>query len=138
MANAAVPIDSASVLDLGVSLCAFVTSARLLFSSSRKRQFRCSISALPPISFLPSTPLPPKPGVAPGPGTRYPFCGNRCTRHLNFRGQEIVAEYGEIEDCDVKPVTSMEELFADWTDFNENISRWDTENVTNMYTAGTG
>jgi len=41
-------------------------------------------------------------------------------------------EYGHISDWDVSEVTSMEELFKDMKDFNEDLSRWNTGKVENM------
>ena len=46
--------------------------------------------------------------------------------------QEAIDKYGEIADWQVISVTDMSGLFANMMDFNENISQWATENVTNM------
>ena len=46
--------------------------------------------------------------------------------------QAVVDKYGEIGDWDVSHVTNMSGLFWKQKDFNENISRWDTSNVTTM------
>jgi surface protein len=40
--------------------------------------------------------------------------------------------FGEIEEWDVSAVTCMKELFADRSDFNDDISRWNVSNVTDM------
>ena len=45
--------------------------------------------------------------------------------------EAVVARFGEIGDWNVSAVTGMQELFA-FQDFNEDISRWDTSNVTTM------
>ena len=46
--------------------------------------------------------------------------------------EAVVARFGEIGDWNVSAVTSMVGLFADQEDFNEDISRWDTSNVTDI------
>ena len=46
--------------------------------------------------------------------------------------QEAIDKYGEIADWQVSAVTDMSRLFM-MEDFNENISQWDTGNVTSMW-----
>merc|ERR1712159_158415 len=41
-------------------------------------------------------------------------------------------QYGHISSWDVSEVTSMESLFEDYSNFNEDLSAWDVSNVTNM------
>ena len=41
-------------------------------------------------------------------------------------------QYGPIGDWDVSRVTDMSGLFKDKNSFNDDISRWDVSNVTNM------
>ena len=50
--------------------------------------------------------------------------------------------YGHISDRETSQVANMKELFSGYTDyggdanmqsFNDDISRWDTSNVTSMY-----
>ena len=40
--------------------------------------------------------------------------------------------YGEINTWNTINITSMEELFRDKQNFNDNISNWNTSKVTNM------
>ena len=42
------------------------------------------------------------------------------------------SKYGDISAWDTSAVTSMEELFNDKGEFNQDISRWNVSNVTNM------
>ena len=52
---------------------------------------------------------------------------------LWIKNREVaLTMYGPIEEWNVSQVTSMEGLFQDCTDFNENIGSWNTSNVTNM------
>ena len=46
--------------------------------------------------------------------------------------QEAIDKYGEIADWHVISVTDMSRAFEGMEDFNENISQWDTDNVTSM------
>lgn len=46
--------------------------------------------------------------------------------------EEIIQERGHISDWNISRVTSLERLFMDTKDFNEDISRWNTYKVTNM------
>ena len=40
--------------------------------------------------------------------------------------------YGEINSWDVSQIEDMSELFENQRTFNQDISNWDTSNVTNM------
>ena len=45
---------------------------------------------------------------------------------------EVVKQYGEIENWDTSLVTDMSNLFKDKTEFNSDISKWNTSQVINM------
>lgn len=47
------------------------------------------------------------------------------------RPQALVV-YGNIGDWDVRRVTTMSRLFEDLSNFNDDISRWNTSNVTDL------
>ena len=45
---------------------------------------------------------------------------------------QATTKYGHIKDWDTSAVTSMFRLFYNKSQFNDDISRWDVSNVTNM------
>ena len=45
---------------------------------------------------------------------------------------ELIRNYGKIEDWDTSNITSMNGLFHGMSDFNKDISKWDTSNVDDM------
>ena len=46
--------------------------------------------------------------------------------------QQVINNYGRINDWDVSQVTNMKKLFAGINHFNEDISNWNVSNVTTM------
>ena len=44
----------------------------------------------------------------------------------------IIKKYGKIEDWNTSEVTDMSDLFCNYNDFNEDISKWDVSKVTDM------
>ena len=46
--------------------------------------------------------------------------------------QQVIDNYGPINNWDVSQVTNLSELFKYCQHFNENISKWNVSNVTNM------
>ena len=75
-------------------------------------------------------------GIQDSKGTRKPRPITNFNFHLLVndvcRGRSIDPCYGEIEDWDVSQVSYMSEAFKNQTDFNRDISRWDTSNVITM------
>ena len=45
---------------------------------------------------------------------------------------DIIKKYGKIGDWNTSEITTMNRLFYEERDFNEDISKWDTSNVKNM------
>ncbi|RYY68137.1 BspA family leucine-rich repeat surface protein, partial [archaeon] len=79
----------------------------------------------------------PPPSVAPV-STGYVFTTNDtlklavqvwCDKGTRARAER---EYGHISTWNTSQVTSMQELFRNKTDFNDDISTWNVSNVTNM------
>ena len=56
----------------------------------------------------------------------------RWIRAEGLEKEEIIQERGHISDWNISRVTSLEKLFMNTKDFNEDISRWNTYKVTNM------
>ena len=50
-----------------------------------------------------------------------------CTNRTN-----AIERYGHISYCDTSAVTNMAKLFQNKGDFDDDISKWDVSNVTNM------
>ena len=54
------------------------------------------------------------------------------TLEENEDGSSSHSKYGPIHTWDTSQVTDMQEIFADATEFNQDIGKWDVSNVTNM------
>ena len=50
----------------------------------------------------------------------------------NRFSNDLILQYGKIEDWDTSEVSDMSELFLNASEFNADISEWDVSNVTNM------
>eukprot|EP00964_Phaeocystis_antarctica_P034323 scaffold19509_cov60-Phaeocystis_antarctica.AAC.1 len=90
-----------------------------------------------PLSPPPSPPLPsqPPPSLSPPPAP-YAFTSTAAlktaVRAYNANSAAATATYGLIADWDVSGITDMRGLFKDLTDFNAELSNWNTAGVTNM------
>ncbi|RYY82420.1 BspA family leucine-rich repeat surface protein [archaeon] len=89
--------------------------------------------------YLQNPPVPPTPPLSVATvSTGYVFATNDtlklavkvwCDKDARARAER---EYGHISTWNTSQVTSMQALFRDKTDFNDDISTWIVSNVTNM------